>query len=95
MGTQPKEEDDDGSGSQAPRTSQLPPPTQLERPAECVNRNSTPAFAILCSVMDRLRNEKAGKRSETLARFFEIWRKKVGYDLYPLIRLLLPDVSCD
>jgi DNA ligase-4 len=42
--------------------------------------------------MDRLRTEDPSKRKNTLERFFEIWRVKVGNDLYPLIRLLLPDV---
>jgi hypothetical protein len=44
-------------------------------------------------MMDRLRSEEAGKRKDTLQRFFRLWREKVGSDLYPLIRLLLPDVS--
>ena len=44
-------------------------------------------------MMDRLRTEEASKRRNTLERFFELWRIKVGNDLYPLIRLLLPDVS--
>lgn len=93
-GSAPKEEEDDVPMSQSfPPQSQLPPPTQLERPADCVNRNSTPAFAIVCSIMDRLRNDKAGKRTETLSRLFNMWRAKVGNDLYPLIRLLLPDVG--
>jgi len=46
-------------------------------------------------MMDRLRTEEASKRRNTLERFFELWRIKVGNDLYPLIRLLLPDVSGD
>jgi hypothetical protein len=69
------------------------PPSTLERPKECINRHPTPAFALLCTIMDRMRSEEAGKRKETLMRFMGIWRIKVGNDLYPLIRLLLPDVS--
>lgn len=65
----------------------------LERPRECINRFPTPAFSLLCTMMDRLRTEEASKRRNTLERFFELWRIKVGNDLYPLIRLLLPDVS--
>ncbi|KAL7418712.1 DNA ligase (ATP) [Cryptotrichosporon argae] len=68
-----------------------PPPSTLERPAGCINRHSTPPFALLCSVMDRMRSEEAGKRRETLSRFMALWRVKVGNDLYPLVRLLLPD----
>lgn len=69
------------------------PPTQLERPKDCINKYPTPPFALLCTVMDRLRGEEAGKRRDTLKRLFEMWRLKVGNDLYPLLRLLLPDVS--
>jgi DNA ligase-4 len=73
----------------------VPPagPSSLERPRDCINKNPTPAFAVLCSMMDRLRGEEAWKRRETLSRFFRLWREKVGNDLYPLLRLLLPDVG--
>jgi len=71
----------------------LPQVSTLERPRECINRFPTPAFSLLCSMMDRLRTEEASKRRDTLERFFGLWRIKVGNDLYPLIRLLLPDVS--
>ncbi len=86
-----KEEDD----AELPLSQAAPlaPPTQLDRPRECVNRFQTPPFAVLCSVMDRLRTEEAGKRKDILVRFMNQWRVKVGNDLYPLIRLLLPDVS--
>ncbi|KAK8845565.1 hypothetical protein IAR55_006280 [Kwoniella newhampshirensis] len=67
------------------------PPSTLERPAECINRNSTPHFSLLCTMMDRLRTEEASKRKDILGRFMDLWRVKVGWDMYPLIRLLLPD----
>ncbi|OCF31187.1 DNA ligase 4 [Kwoniella heveanensis BCC8398] len=67
------------------------PATNLERPPDCINRHSTPHFSLLCTMMDRLRTEEASKRRDILARFMELWRIKVGNDLYPLIRLLLPD----
>ncbi|WVR03601.1 hypothetical protein IAU60_000593 [Kwoniella sp. DSM 27419] len=67
------------------------PPSTLERPADCVNKHSTPHFSLLCTMMDRLRTEEASKRRDILARFMELWRIKVGNDLYPLIRMLLPD----
>lgn len=77
--------------------SQLEPPvvaaSNIERPPECINRYPTPAFSLLCTMMDRLRSEEANKRRDTLTRFMSLWRIKVGNDLYPLIRLLLPDVS--
>jgi DNA ligase-4 len=75
----------------------IPPPppvvSAVERPKECINKYPTPAFALLCTMMDRLRSEEASKRRETLIRFMDLWRVKVGNDMYPLIRLLLPDVS--
>lgn len=84
--------DESQAGSQTTEGRPLPP-TQLERPKDCVNKFPTPPFALLCTVMDRLRGEEAGKRRDTLKRLFEMWRLKVGNDLYPLFRLLLPDVS--
>jgi hypothetical protein len=72
-----------------------PAPSTLERPKEVINKQSTPAFALLCTMMDRLRSEDTQKRRDTLTRFIALWRIKVGNDLYPLIRLLLPDVRCN
>lgn len=70
-----------------------PPTSSLDRPKECVNKYPTPAFSLLCTMMDRMRSEEAGKRRDTLIRFMNLWRIKVGNDLYPLTRLLLPDVG--
>lgn len=89
--SQPRD-DDDGEPTLS-QSAPLPPPTQLERPRDCINRNPTPPFSVLCAVMDRLRTEEASKRRDILTRFMNQWRIKVGNDLYPLIRLLLPDVS--
>ncbi|WWD08963.1 hypothetical protein V865_007078 [Kwoniella europaea PYCC6329] len=74
-----------------PEPPQEPPPTTLEKPADCVNIYPTPHFSLLCTMMDRLRTEEASKRRDILRRFMDLWRIKVGNDLYPLIRLLLPD----
>lgn len=83
----------DDPSLEAATTAQVPQVSTLERPKECVNRHSTPPFSLLCTMMDRLRTEEANKRRDTLARFMSLWRVKVGNDLYPLIRLILPDVS--
>ncbi|WWC58136.1 uncharacterized protein I303_100671 [Kwoniella dejecticola CBS 10117] len=88
--------DPDGDGEAvAPPASQPepqePPSANLEKPADCVNKFPTPHFSLLCTMMDRLRTEEASKRRDILYRFMELWRIKVGNDLYPLIRLLLPD----
>ncbi|ORX34780.1 ATP dependent DNA ligase domain-domain-containing protein [Kockovaella imperatae] len=84
-----------GDGGEEDEESYRPPPlapsATLERPPDCINRNPTPAFSLLCTVMDRLRTEEPSRRRDTLSRFMSIWRAKVGNDLYPLIRLLLPD----
>ena len=86
----------DPAPSQVDEPDSVPPPAVLERPKEVINKHSTPAFALLCTMMDRLRSEDPTKRRDTLMRFMDLWRIKVGSDLYPLVRLLLPDVSgCD
>ncbi|RXK40753.1 hypothetical protein M231_02005 [Tremella mesenterica] len=82
----------DGEEAESADSGVLPPgPSTLERPKDCINKNPTPAFSLLCTVMDRLRSEEMSKRKDTLTRFFNLWRIKVGNDLYPLIRLLLPE----
>lgn len=71
----------------------LAPAITLERPADCINRGQYPAFYIICGYLNRLRADAPHKKYELLMRIFGNWREKVGPDLYPLIRLLLPDVS--
>ncbi|GAA5972708.1 hypothetical protein JCM11641_002986 [Rhodosporidiobolus odoratus] len=39
----------------------------------------------------RNKHKKPGHKGELLAAFFDTWRKTVGPDLYPLVRLLIPD----
>jgi DNA ligase-4 len=90
-----QEYDPDADPEAGPSSHPLPQVSNLERPRECINRFPTPAFSLLCTMMDRLRTEEASKRRNTLERFFELWRIKVGNDLYPLIRLLLPDVGSE
>ncbi|WVQ76196.1 hypothetical protein IAR50_005859 [Cryptococcus sp. DSM 104548] len=69
----------------------MPPPMTLERPPECVNRNSTPAFYVVVSALESIRKQKQHEKHQTLVRLFTLWRQNVGNDLYPLIRLLIPD----
>lgn len=83
----------DDPSLEAEATEHVPQVSAPERPKDCVNRHSTPPFSLLCTMMDRLRSEEANKRRDTLSRFMNLWRIKVGNDLYPLIRLILPDVS--
>lgn len=83
---------DDDTASQRPTA---PVVSAVERPPDCVNKHQTPPFSNVCNMMDRLRNGEASKRREILTKSMEAWRETVGNDLYPLIRLLLPDVSRD
>ncbi|WVN89251.1 uncharacterized protein L203_104469 [Cryptococcus depauperatus CBS 7841] len=69
----------------------LAPSAVFQRPEGCSNPNSTPAFSLVCAMMERLKKENSFKRFEILERHFALWRAKVGSDLYPFIRLLLPD----
>ncbi|KAG8712068.1 DNA ligase (ATP) [Ceratobasidium sp. 394] len=72
----------------------IPPvvePLPLLRPLGVVNRNPSPLFAKLADLYQALRNErKPERRKSMLSRWFTNWREKVGTDLYPALRLILP-----
>ncbi|RPD64440.1 DNA ligase 4 [Lentinus tigrinus ALCF2SS1-7] len=54
------------------------------------NRGSAP-FHVLAALFDRLQNErKPDKRRKLLASWFSHWRKEVGPNLYPVLRLIIP-----
>ncbi|KAJ3559037.1 hypothetical protein NM688_g581 [Phlebia brevispora] len=54
------------------------------------NVGSAP-FYVLSSLFDRLQNErKPEKRRKLLDSWFNHWRQEKGYDLYPVLRLILP-----
>ncbi|KAI0289553.1 DNA ligase 4 [Russula brevipes] len=54
------------------------------------NRGTAP-FSVLSGLFDRLQNErKPEKRRRFLSAWFDHWHKEVGHDLYPVLRLLLP-----
>lgn len=76
-----------------------PPPEEIttsaedhpvEYPAPPQNNGSAP-FYVLSALFDRLQNErKPDKRRRLLATWFNHWREEKGYDLYPVLRLILP-----
>ncbi|KAH8996143.1 DNA ligase 4 [Lactarius hatsudake] len=54
------------------------------------NRGTTP-FSVLSGLFDKLQNErKPDKRRKLMSAWFDRWRREVGHDLYPVLRLLLP-----
>ncbi|KAI8996590.1 DNA ligase 4 [Trametes punicea] len=79
-----------------------PPESQLLRPAVAAedhpivypappqNKGSAP-FHVLVALFERLQNErKPERRRRLLASWFNHWRQEIGYDLFPVLRLILP-----
>ncbi|KAF7309720.1 DNA ligase [Mycena indigotica] len=63
-------------------------PSDYPTPPE--NTGSAP-FSILAALFDRLSNErKQDRRKKLIATWFNHWRDEKGYDLYPVLRLILP-----
>ncbi|KAH9000515.1 ATP dependent DNA ligase domain-containing protein [Lactarius akahatsu] len=81
-----------------PRSSPPLPSSQLPElqypddsyPEAPQNRGTTP-FSVLSGLFDKLQNErKPDKRRKLMSTWFDRWRREVGHDLYPVLRLLLP-----
>ncbi|KAH9066874.1 ATP dependent DNA ligase domain-containing protein [Lactarius vividus] len=81
-----------------PRNSPPPPSSQLPElqhpddsyPEAPQNRGTAP-FSVLSGLFDKLQNErKPDKRRKFMSSWFDRWRREVGHDLYPVLRLLLP-----
>ncbi|KAI6010699.1 DNA ligase 4 [Pisolithus orientalis] len=54
------------------------------------NRGSAP-FSVLTGLFERLSTErKPERRRRMLSVWFNRWREEIGYDLYPVLRLILP-----
>ncbi|GAA5908080.1 uncharacterized protein JCM6883_004110 [Sporobolomyces salmoneus] len=68
----------------------------IERPKGLINFGEAP-FGGLVGLFDVLESsqreghKKPGYKGNLIAKFFARWREVVGPDLYPLIRLLLPE----
>ncbi|KIP10052.1 hypothetical protein PHLGIDRAFT_125880 [Phlebiopsis gigantea 11061_1 CR5-6] len=62
----------------------------VDYPVPPQNNGSAP-FYVLSALFDRLQNErKPEKRRKLLDTWFNHWREEKGYDLYPVLRLILP-----
>ncbi|KAI1796674.1 DNA ligase 4 [Ganoderma leucocontextum] len=62
----------------------------VEYPEPPKNNGSAP-FHVLAALFDRLQTErKPDKRRKLLASWFDHWRKEIGPDLFPVLRLILP-----
>ncbi|BGP12433.1 DNA ligase (ATP) [Rhodosporidiobolus nylandii] len=72
-------------------------PDDLVKPPGIEPFGDSPPFGILCGLFEQFENatrnkhKKPGHKGDLLKEFFETWRRQVGPDLYPLVRLLLPD----
>ncbi|KAF8433261.1 ATP dependent DNA ligase domain-containing protein [Boletus edulis BED1] len=72
-----------------------PEPTSEETiyPAPPQNRGSAP-FSVLSGLFTKLTTErKPERRRRLLHAWFTHWREQVGYDLYPVLRLILPQAD--
>ncbi|KAI0078668.1 ATP-dependent DNA ligase [Panus rudis PR-1116 ss-1] len=55
------------------------------------NIGPSPSFSVLTRLFDKLSTErKPEKRRKLLDAWFNRWRDRVGHDLYPALRLILP-----
>ncbi|KAI0821590.1 DNA ligase 4 [Irpex lacteus] len=62
----------------------------IEYPSPPQNIGSAP-FYVLSSLFDKLQSErKPEKRRKLLDSWFNHWREEKGFDLYPVLRLILP-----
>ncbi|GAA6040368.1 hypothetical protein JCM8097_007579 [Rhodosporidiobolus ruineniae] len=72
-------------------------PDELPKPPGIEPFGPSPPFGLLVSLYQefesatRNKHKKPGYKAEALRNFFITWRKIVGPDLYPLVRLLMPD----
>ncbi|KAL0953631.1 hypothetical protein HGRIS_004836 [Hohenbuehelia grisea] len=66
------------------------PQESMTYPAPPQNVGSAP-FAVLAGLFDKLQSErKPERRRKLLDAWFTHWREEKGYDLYPVLRLILP-----
>ncbi|KAF8202540.1 DNA ligase IV [Pholiota molesta] len=73
-----------------PAPTSPPNPASQSYPAPPQNVSSAP-FGILVRLFEKLQVErKQDRRRKLIDAWFTHWRKEKGYDLYPVLRLLLP-----
>ncbi|KAG1798001.1 uncharacterized protein BJ212DRAFT_1488739 [Suillus subaureus] len=69
------------------KTAPYPPPPQ--------NNGSAP-FSVLAGLFEKLSTErKPERRRRLLDVWFNHWREEIGHDLYPVLRLILPQARED
>ncbi|GAA6002791.1 hypothetical protein JCM10207_007683 [Rhodosporidiobolus poonsookiae] len=72
-------------------------PDDLVKPPGIEPFGPSPPFNVLVGLYEafetatREKHKKAGYKGDILSKFFTHWREHVGPDLYPLVRLLMPD----
>ncbi|KAM0793512.1 hypothetical protein ACM66B_000951 [Microbotryomycetes sp. NB124-2] len=69
-------------------------PNQIEKPPGIEDFGVAPAFGSLTqllSTIERRRGDKTFSKQFHIGKFFDTWRQKVGPDLHPVVRLLLPE----
>ncbi|CEL60205.1 DNA ligase 4 [Rhizoctonia solani AG-1 IB] len=75
----------------------IPEPNVVEllpllKPAGVYNHGPSPLFSKLADLFEALRTERRQEKRKTmLLRWFANWREKVGTDLHPALRLILPE----
>ncbi|TDL23778.1 DNA ligase 4 [Rickenella mellea] len=75
-------ESESQNGEDAGQNSAYPPPPPNLK---------SPPFSVLVGLYEKLQNEKKpDKRRKALASWFNHWREEIGFDMYPVLRLLLP-----
>ncbi|GAA5909260.1 hypothetical protein JCM6882_003781 [Rhodosporidiobolus microsporus] len=88
-----KDNDDDEDDNDQYRAQ----PDDVVKPPGIEPFGSSPPFGVLVSLYEQFENatrnkhKKPGYKGNVLQTFFLEWRKNVGPDLYPLVRLLVPE----
>ncbi|GJN92108.1 hypothetical protein Rhopal_005137-T1 [Rhodotorula paludigena] len=92
----PRKRDEDDDHGEGEGELQQARPDDLEKPPGIEN-GPTPPFGVVCELFEhfesitRNKHKKHEKKADILRRVFERWREETGPDLYPLIRLMLPE----
>ena len=81
-------------------------PDDLVRPEALNEIGSSPSFSVIANLFEHFTSNKAEpgkkkptnkniaeKRKDWINSTFDVYRKNVGLDLFPVVRLLVPDVS--
>ncbi|KAJ3982001.1 DNA ligase 4 [Lentinula detonsa] len=77
--------------SRSPQPDETPYPTAPQN-----NKGPSPPFSALVGLFERLQNErKQDKRKKLIHAWFNHWRSEVGDDLFPVLRLILPQKDRD